>query len=215
MKAVLFTLCFLAIFSMSNGLGKSHMQVANTSIINKTIDNFGSTLTHPVINGNRVLLPFNSQATAPAPTIINDAVMKTKLLGKHRVSLQWVSWDYFGQATVIDDQGLLRLTGKQQSRKGDDYLTIEGIINSVDTRSFLFEGKIISKVSHINNGQPCLREGKFTFQITNNRPYWRLKEMENPCEQVVDYIDIYFRKEEAIPNKPLLKEQRPLVKKQQ
>jgi hypothetical protein len=38
-------------------------------------------------------------------------------------------------------------------------------------------GTIITQISHINNGEPCRREGEMTFKITGNRRYWRLAEM--------------------------------------
>jgi hypothetical protein len=37
------------------------------------------------------------------------------------------------------------------------------------------------------------REGRFTFRITGTRRYWRMKEMNNPCEDVADYVDVYLR----------------------
>jgi len=48
-------------------------------------------------------------------------------------------------------------------------------------------------VSHINGGEPCLREGEMTFAITGKRRFWRLQQMQNPCNEVVDYIDIFLR----------------------
>ena len=49
------------------------------------------------------------------------------------------------------------------------------------------------KISHINGGKPCAREGAMTFKITGKRRYWRLQEMNNPCDGVTDYVDIFFR----------------------
>jgi hypothetical protein len=127
-------------------------------------------------------------------TLINDAKMKTKLLGKHMFSLQWISWDYFGSATITENKGILSLKGAQKSRENDDYVKIDGEITSVDSKSFVFEGTVETKISHINNGEPCVREGEMTFAITKNRKYWRLQDMNNPCDDVADYVDIYFRK---------------------
>ena len=126
------------------------------------------------------------------PTIVKDEQAKTKLLGAHRFSLQWISWDRFGKAAVTDDKGVLLLKGEQRIKGADDYLTIAGVIVSIEAKEFKFRGKIVTKISHINGGKPCLREGEMTFKITGNRKYWRLKEMNNPCEEVVDYVDIYF-----------------------
>ena len=126
-------------------------------------------------------------------TIINNASAKKILLGKHRFSLQWISWDYFGTASITEKKGVLYLKGEQKGRGNDDYLTIDGVITQIDEKEFKFNGKIVTKVSHINNGEPCPREGEMTFAITKNRRYWRLQDMRNPCDDVLDYVDVFFR----------------------
>jgi hypothetical protein len=117
------------------------------------------------------------------------------LLGRHKLSLQWVSWDYFGIATVTNIRGLYSIKGEQKGRgmsKGD-YITIDGAITTIDEKEFGFRGKIVARVSHINGGEPCVRDGEFTFKITGKRRYWRLQQMDNPCDTATDYVDIYFR----------------------
>lgn len=126
-------------------------------------------------------------------TIVNDSKAKTMLLGKHRFSLQWISWDYFGAATVTQKGGILYLKGEQKSRKDSDFVKINGRLTEINARNFKFEGTIITRVSHINSGEPCKREGEMTFKITGTRKYWRLAEMDNPCEGVTDYVDIFFK----------------------
>lgn len=141
-----------------------------------------------------LLLLATPVASAQQPkTVIKDKAAKAMLLGDHRLSLQWISWDYFGKATVTESNGTLLLTGEQKSRKGGDHLKIEGIITEVDAKEFKFKGKIITKVEFNNAGKPCERDGEMTFIIKGSRRYWRLKEMENPCEEIVDYVDIFFR----------------------
>jgi hypothetical protein len=54
-------------------------------------------------------------------------------------------------------------------------------------------GKVETRVDYIADGKVCPREGRFTFRITGKRRYWRMKEMNNPCEDVVDYVDVYLR----------------------
>lgn len=127
-------------------------------------------------------------------TKINDAPAARMLLGRHLMSLQWISWDYFGRATVTNSRGIYRIKGEQNGRSNSDFLRIDGMIRSIDAKQFTFEGKIITQVSHINDGGPCTREGEFVFRITGNRKYWRLMEMDNPCDGVTDYVDIYFRR---------------------
>lgn len=141
------------------------------------------------------VLAFGICASAQDKTDINDAAAARMLLGRHMLSLQWVSWDYFGLATVTNDRGIYSLKGKQRGRgeSRSDFVTIDGIVTSIDEKGFAFTGKIVTQVSHINSGQPCVRDGEFTFKITGKRRYWRLQQMDNPCDPVTDYVDIYFR----------------------
>ena len=115
------------------------------------------------------------------------------LLGRHKVSLQWISWDYFGIANVTNRKGIYYLKGEQKGRGNTDFVKIDGVITSVDAKEFKFEGTVELQISHINGGQPCKRDGEMTFRITGKRKYWRMQEMDNPCDQATDYVDIYFR----------------------
>jgi hypothetical protein len=128
-------------------------------------------------------------------TSVSDAAAAKMLIGRHLLSLQWISWDYFGTATVTNSKGVYRIKGEQKGRGAStgDYLRIDGTITSIDAREFAFKGKIEMRVSHINNGEPCLRDGEYTFAITGKRKYWRLQEMDDPCDAATDYVDIYFR----------------------
>lgn len=137
---------------------------------------------------------FASAAFAQERTQINDNAGAKMLLGKHLFSLQWISWDYFGKATVTRPKGVYMLKGEQRGRgESTDFVTIEGTIKSIDAKEFLFDGTIVTQISHINGGLPCTRQGEFTFKITGKRKYWRLMQMGNPCDSVTDYVDIYFR----------------------
>lgn len=126
-------------------------------------------------------------------TIINDAAAAKMLLGNHKLSLQWISWDYFGTATVTNKAAVYSIKGSQKGRGNSDFVTIEGMIISIDAKQFVFQGKIVMQISHINGGKPCERQGDFTFKITGKRKYWRMMEMDNPCDEATDYVDIYFR----------------------
>lgn len=120
---------------------------------------------------------------------------ESKILGKHPISLQWISWDYFGTVEVKKERdGRLHCVGEQRSRENDDYVTVDGYIKMESNLKFYFTGTIITKVYHINNGQPCVREGTFEFLSTQGRQYWRLQQMDNPCDEACDYVDIFFRK---------------------
>ena len=130
---------------------------------------------------------------AQQKTEINNANAAKMLAGRHKLSLQWISWDYFGIATVKNARGIYSIKGEQKGRGNTDFVTIDGLITRIDAKEFVFEGKIVLQISHINGGQPCERDGEFTFKITGKRRYWRLMQMDNPCDPVTDYVDIYFR----------------------
>jgi hypothetical protein len=125
-------------------------------------------------------------------TDVRDPGGKQRLVGKHGFSLQWISWEQLGSAVVSEDaDGTLRLKGEQ--RAGEDFVTIDGVVTSVDATAFTFEGEIVTRVSHINGGRPCTRQGPFTFARKGKRRYWRLQQMDNPCEGVTDYVDVYLK----------------------
>jgi hypothetical protein len=133
------------------------------------------------------------KAGSSPKTVINDAKAKAMLLGSHRFSLQWISWDYFGKAVITDQKGKLVTRGIQRAKGGSDFVKIDVIITQVDSKEFKFNGIVEVKVSHNNNGNICKREGEMTFKITQNRKYWRLQEMQSPCGDETDYVDIFFR----------------------
>lgn len=131
---------------------------------------------------------------AQEKTVVNNAKARTMLAGKHKFSLQWIDfWKYFGTATVTNRSGVYYLKGEQRKRGGSDFVTIDGIITQIDEKEFKFDGKIVTQVSHNNNGDPCERSGEMTFKITGTRKYWRLQEMQSPCGVETDYVDIFFR----------------------
>ena len=142
-----------------------------------------------------ILFAASGSAFAQEKTIVNDSAAKAVLLGRHKLSLQWISWDYFGTATVTKSMGVLSIKGEQHGRgRGNtDFLTIEGMIVSIDKNQFILEGTITTQISHINGGKPCKRSGDFTFKITGKRKYWRMQEMDKPCDEATDYVDVYFR----------------------
>jgi hypothetical protein len=130
---------------------------------------------------------------APTKTQVNDDQAREQLLGEHVLTLQWISDNKkVGKAQVTEENGLLKLKGEQRAAKGN-YVTVEGLIERVDAKSFVLVGKVETRVDYIAGGKVCPREGRFTFRITGKRRYWRMKEMDNPCEGVVDYVDVYLR----------------------
>jgi len=141
-----------------------------------------------------IIFVFCLSVSAQQKTVVKDAKAKAMLLGKHKLSLQWISWDYFGTANVTQKSGVFYLKGEQKSRgEMADYVKVNGAITMIDKTSFTFKGTILTRISHINSGNECKREGEMTFRITGKRKYWRLLEMDNPCDGVADYVDIFFR----------------------
>lgn len=142
-----------------------------------------------------IMMLLVASVAAQDKTVINDRPAATKLLGRHMFSLQWVSWDYFGTAGVTNRDGVYKIVGSQRGRgqASNDYVEINGMITAIEAKEFSFKGTITTQVSHINGGKPCVRDGEFTFVVTGARKYWRLKQMDNPCDEATDYVDIYFR----------------------
>jgi hypothetical protein len=136
----------------------------------------------------------DAQAEPQTRTIVNSPTAARKLVGKHKLNLQWIGWENwleFGNLKVTDRQGMMFISGSQT--KGEDYLQIDGKIISIEDRQFTFKGKIVTQVSHINKGQACERDGEMIFKITENRKYWRLQQMQSPCDTTTDYVDIFMR----------------------
>jgi hypothetical protein len=150
-------------------------------------------MTKRLIAVSIVLLCMATAVFTQQKTDVNNAKAAQMLLGRHKLSLQWISWDYFGTANVVNRGGVYRLKGQQKGKRNTDFVTVDGVITSIDAKEFAFDGKIVIQISHINGGKPCEREGEMTFRITGKRKYWRLMEMDNPCDQATDYVDIYFK----------------------
>ncbi|MCY7348004.1 MAG: hypothetical protein LH614_17555 [Pyrinomonadaceae bacterium] len=146
-----------------------------------------------IFTGVIILAGLSFSISAQDKTIVSDAGAKKMLLGKHLFSLQWISWDYFGAATVTDKKGVLYLKGEQKQRGGTDFVKIDGTIISIDKKEFVFDGTIVTQISYLNNGETCTRTGEMTFAATGKRKYWRLQAIDNPCDEAADYVDIYFR----------------------
>jgi hypothetical protein len=134
-------------------------------------------------------------ADTPGPTVIQDKGAYKKLLGQHKMTLQWISWDKdkAGLGTVEERNGTLYLSGQQTSNETSDKLMVDGIITSVSAKTFTFKGRIVTQVSYLAGGKACVRDGEYTFKITGARKFWRMQEMDNPCDPPsVDYVDLRF-----------------------
>lgn len=123
---------------------------------------------------------------------VDQAAAEKKVLGQHGLTLQWIETRKWGTATVSRTEQGLYIKGRQEYN--GDYVTLNGRVDVLGPREFTVTGNLETRVSYINGGKPCTREGTFTFKAKGNRKYWRLQEMNN-CEgaNVLDYVDIYFR----------------------
>jgi hypothetical protein len=133
-------------------------------------------------------------STAQADPLIHDKTMAQKLLGKHALTLQWLGSGTLkdaGNVEIKAENGAWHLSGRQETKEG--HVSLDGIVTAIDATTFGFTGKIITNVSYINQGKDCLRDGDFTFAKKGTRKYWRLQQIDNPCDQAADYVDIYLR----------------------
>jgi len=140
-----------------------------------------------------ILFVLGATGYAQQKTVVRSAKAKQMLLGRHKISLQWISWDYFGTVNITDRKGLLYVKGRQDGRKSTDFVSVDGVVTSIDDKEFAFKGKVVTQISHIFGGRPCTRDGESVFRITGKRKYWRMQEIDNPCDEAADYVDIYFR----------------------
>ena len=130
-----------------------------------------------------------SKQTAPSTRAVERDV-----LGRHMLSLQWISWEDFGTCTITkDSKGVLHCKGEQRSKDNDEYLKMEGTITIVNARHLIFNGTIDILAYGLNNNKVYKRKGSFNFKARGNRKYWRLQEMVRANDDGVDYVDIYFR----------------------
>ena len=121
------------------------------------------------------------------------SALERKVVGRHMLSLQWISWDYFGTCNITKEaDGRLRCVGEQLSKEHPgDYLKLDGYVSIVDEKHLIFDGDIIIKVYHLNNGEEYIRSGQYDFVSTQNRKYWRAQNLE--VIDACDYVDIYFK----------------------
>lgn len=122
-----------------------------------------------------------------------DDAAKARLVGTHKLSLQWIDWGDLDQAgsVVIKDRGDV-LTVNGSETKGAQRLDIHGQITAASQDGFVFDGTITMQVDSVAEGSPCTRSGTMHFKTSGKRKYWRLQEMQSPCDVTTDYVDIYF-----------------------
>lgn len=77
-----------------------------------------------------------------------------------------------------------------QAGSGGGRLFLDGSILEIGEGFFTFRGTI--RITDTPDaGRSCERDKTWHFAITQNRPYYRLREF-GWCDGLTDYIDIYF-----------------------
>jgi hypothetical protein len=133
-------------------------------------------------------------AIAHADPTISDQAAAKQILGKHALTLQWLGFGDLrtaGTVNVVAKEGHWLLSGKQEAKEG--FVTLDGEVVAVDQSTFDFQGKVVTRADGNNNDQPCERNGRYTFLRKPGKKYWRMQPIDNPCDPVADYIDIYLR----------------------
>lgn len=133
--------------------------------------------------------PAPGQAVQPAPTRILDRAAAERLRRNKGLTLQWIDWDRRGTARItVDQRGVWRLRGEQAN--GAARIILDGVVTEIGQDYFTLDGQIaINDAPDVS--RRCLADKTWHFAVTQNRPYWRLREFEW-CDALTDYIDIYF-----------------------
>jgi len=131
-------------------------------------------------------------ANTPLPTAtrILDPAAAARLRANKGVTLQWIGWNDRGTASVTDNAGNLTLRAAQAQPNGPGRLYLDGTVTEIGADYFVFDGTI--RITDTPDaGRTCEADKVWHFAVTQNRPYWRLREFEW-CDGLTDYIDIYF-----------------------
>jgi hypothetical protein len=128
----------------------------------------------------------------PAPTKIDSRAALERLLGNSGMSIQWISWTSAERGRIKPTwQGkTLMLEGVQRAKDGPGRVSVVGHVTRIGATEFVLNGTITIEDTP-DAGRRCEKAGDWKFAITQNRKYWRLRDFEW-CDQLTDYIDIYF-----------------------
>ncbi|WP_347303104.1 hypothetical protein V5740_00270 [Croceibacterium sp. TMG7-5b_MA50] len=141
--------------------------------------------------------PMPTPATSPPPasvagpgTRIIDRAAADRLLAADGATLQWISWDRRGTVRVVEQGGTIRLDAAQDQPAGPGRLSVSGVVREIGSDYFILDGTI--RITDAPDpGRRCEADKLWHFAVTQNRPYWRLREFEW-CDGLTDYVDIYM-----------------------
>lgn len=124
------------------------------------------------------------------PTRILHTATAQRLLANKGVTLQWIDWNTRGTAIVTQQSDVWRLRAAQAAANGPGRLLVDGAIAEIGEDYFILDGTI--RITDTPDaGRACEQRKAWRFAITQNRPYFRLREFEW-CDGLTDYVDIYF-----------------------
>lgn len=133
-----------------------------------------------------------AQAIPATPTRILDRAAADRLLAADGATLQWIGWDTRGVVRVVEENGTIRLDAAQDQPDGPGRMSVSGTVEEVGADYFVLNGTI--RITDTPDpGRECSADKLWHFAVTQNRPYWRLREFEW-CDGLTDYIDIYMAK---------------------
>lgn len=120
----------------------------------------------------------------------NDS-LKSKLCGKHKLRLQWLE-PTMGTITISDEMTDNGYYGEGRIVGNNGCFIMKGYFNIQDANNITFEGTTEQSISYIADGEVGYRNGMYHLKSYNGRKYWRMQEMDDPVDDCVDYIDIFF-----------------------
>ena len=114
--------------------------------------------------------------------------------GLHSFTIQWITFNKKNPGSVMVrslGDGKYSIEGEQRDKNKNEYVTIKGTFTP-SSQQLYFDGKIVSRIAYINNGNPCESTGAAVFKASSKRKYWRLQSMLNCDGTTTDYIDVFF-----------------------
>ena len=130
----------------------------------------------------------NSAAGSIAPGV------KPRLLGQRSLNLFWFTTSGIGSissALEIQDGANSLPVYSPLPGLQEKYVRLGGKIVSLTAQQLVFEGTLTFRHPQRNNGQPCERTGRFTFEWrSDNEARWALVNNSAICDGIVDGINI-------------------------
>ena len=123
-------------------------------------------------------------------TRILSQVDAQRVLANKGITLQWIDWNTRGTAIVTQRNGQWHLSAAQAEAGGPGRLYLDGDILEIGDGYFTFRGTIRITATP-ETARRCEENKTWHFAVTQNRPYYRLREFEW-CDRSTDYIDLYF-----------------------